>query len=70
MHASYEEHLDAVYRIMRYLKAAPGKGLFFGKIDDKNVAIFTDVDWAGSITDIKSTSGYCTCVGNLDNMKK
>jgi len=30
------------------------------------VAVFTDADWAGSITDRKSTSGYCTYVrGNL-----
>jgi len=29
MHASYEEHLDVVYRIMRSLKDAPIKGLFF-----------------------------------------
>jgi len=65
MHAPYEEHLDAVYRILRYLKAAPRKGLLFGKTNDRNVAIFTD-DWAGSITDRKSTSGYCTYVwGNL-----
>jgi len=28
--------------------------------------LFTDADWAGSITDQKSTSGYCTFVwGNL-----
>ena len=66
MHAPYEEHLDAVYRILRYLKAAPGKGLFFGKTNDRDVAIFTDADWAGPITDRKSTSGYCTYVwGNL-----
>jgi len=28
-----------------------------------NVAIFTDGDWAGSIIDRKSCSGYCTYVG-------
>jgi hypothetical protein len=44
MHAPYEEHVNAVYRILRYLKAAPGKGLFFGKTNDRNVAIFTDAD--------------------------
>jgi len=55
-----------VHRILRYLKATPRKGLFFKKTNDKNVAIFTDADWAGSITDRKSTSGYCTYVwGNL-----
>ena len=66
MHASYKEHLEAVHRILRYLKATPGKGLFFKKTNDKDVAIFTDADWAGSIIDRKSTSGYCTYVwGNL-----
>ena len=66
MHAPYEEHLEAVHRILRYLKATPGKGLFFKKTNDKDVAIFTDADWAGSIIDRKSTSGYCTYVwGNL-----
>jgi hypothetical protein len=66
MHAPYEEHLEAMHRILRYLKATPGKGLFFKKTNDKNVAIFTDADWAGSIIDRKSTSGYCTYVwGNL-----
>ncbi|CAJ2653166.1 unnamed protein product [Trifolium pratense] len=66
MHSSFEEHLEAVYRILRYLKANPGKGLFFKKTNERNVSIFTDADWAGSVTDRRSTSGYCTCVwGNL-----
>ena len=30
MHAPRECHYDAVLRILRYLKLAPGKGLFFG----------------------------------------
>jgi hypothetical protein len=49
MHSPFEEHLEAVYRILRYLKANPGKGLFFRKTNERNVSIFTDADWADSI---------------------
>ncbi|KAH9679732.1 hypothetical protein KPL71_026249 [Citrus sinensis] len=56
MHNPREEHLEAVYKILRYLKSTPGKGTF----------VYTDADWAGSVTDRKSTTGYCTFVwGNL-----
>ncbi|KAK3028164.1 hypothetical protein RJ639_038688 [Escallonia herrerae] len=66
MNNPIEEHLDAVYRILRYLKMRPGKGLFFKKGYRKNIDIYCDADWAGSITDRRSTSGYCTYVwGNL-----
>ncbi|XP_058745985.1 uncharacterized mitochondrial protein AtMg00810-like [Vicia villosa] len=62
MYSLYEEHLEAVYRILRYLKGKPGKGLHFKKTSERNVSIFTDADWAGSVTDRRSTSGYCTYV--------
>ncbi|XP_058741436.1 secreted RxLR effector protein 161-like [Vicia villosa] len=62
MHSPYKEHLEAVYRILRYLKGKPGKGLHFKKTSERNVSIFTDADWAGSVTDRRSTSGYCTYV--------
>ena len=66
MHAPCQGHLNAVYRILRYLKQTPGKGLFFAKTNDRKVKAFTDADWAGSINDRKSTSGYCTLLwGNL-----
>ena len=40
--------------------------MFFKKTGQQAIEVFTDVDWAGSITDRKSTSGYCTFVwGNL-----
>ena len=65
MNSPSEEHLEAVYRILRYL-GNPGKGLLFKKTSERNVFIFTDADWAGSVTDRRSTSGYCTYVwGNL-----
>lgn len=31
MHSPNEEDLEAVYRILRYLKGTPGKGVFCGK---------------------------------------
>ena len=66
MHSPCEEHLEAVYRILRYLKGSPGKGLFFRKNDKRGIEVYTDADWAGSVTDRRSTSGYCTFLwGNL-----
>ncbi|GAA0148484.1 transmembrane signal receptor [Lithospermum erythrorhizon] len=66
IHDPCQGYLDVVYRILKYLKQAPGKGLLFKKSEDKTIKIFTDVDSAGSIDDRKSTLGYCTMVwGNL-----
>ncbi|KAA0026222.1 Cysteine-rich RLK (receptor-like protein kinase) 8 [Cucumis melo var. makuwa] len=66
MQAPSEEHMEAVKRILRYLKTTPGKGLMFRKIDRKTIEAYTDFDWAGSVVDRKSTFGYCTFVwGNL-----
>ncbi|KAM1758638.1 hypothetical protein ACFX11_007747 [Malus domestica] len=50
MHAPSETHMDAVNRILRYLKSAPGKGLMFSKHDHLDVKGYTDADWAGDVT--------------------
>lgn len=63
MHSPRESHMEAVYRILRYLKSAPGRGILFSKHDHLQVEAYTDADWAGSVTDRRSTSGYCTFVG-------
>ncbi|KAA0046033.1 cysteine-rich RLK RECEPTOR-like protein kinase [Cucumis melo var. makuwa] len=66
MKASYEKHMEAVNRILRYLKNTLGKGLMFRKTNRKTIEAYTDSDWAGSVIDKKSTSDYCTFVwGNL-----
>ena len=60
------KHIEAVFRILQYLKRSPGKGLFFGRSAERSVEVFIDADWAGSLVDRRSTSGYCTFVwGNL-----
>uniref|UniRef100_A0A2N9FE13 Reverse transcriptase Ty1/copia-type domain-containing protein n=1 Tax=Fagus sylvatica TaxID=28930 RepID=A0A2N9FE13_FAGSY len=63
MHSPNEVHMDAIHRILKYLKSAPGKGFMFSKHGHLEVEGYTDADWAGSITDRKSTSGCFTFVG-------
>lgn len=63
MHSPGQEHFEAAFRILIYLKGTPGKGLLFKKQGHLQVEVYTDADWARSITDRKSTSGYCTFVG-------
>ncbi|RVW47126.1 Retrovirus-related Pol polyprotein from transposon RE1 [Vitis vinifera] len=66
MNNPIEKHMTAVIRILRYLKMTPGKGLFFQRTTKKEIEIFSDADWAGSVTDRRLTSGYCSFVwGNL-----
>ena len=63
MHAPSDEHMDAVYRILKYLKNAPGKGLLFSKSHELEVMGYTDADWAGDQTNRRSALGYFTFVG-------
>ncbi|RVX03526.1 Retrovirus-related Pol polyprotein from transposon RE1 [Vitis vinifera] len=63
MHCPSEEHMEAVIRILRYLKSSPRKGLMFSKNDHVRVDGYTDADWARNISDRKSTSGYFTFIG-------
>nr|KYP72089.1 hypothetical protein KK1_004670 [Cajanus cajan] len=64
MHDSRERHMQAVDKILKYLKSSPGKGLLFKKEDMMTMKIYTDADYASSIIDRKSTSGYCTFLGD------
>ena len=62
MHNPSKQHMDAVVRILRYLKSAPGKGLLFSKHGNTDILGYSYSDWAGK-GDRRSTSGYLTFVG-------
>ncbi|XP_071927547.1 uncharacterized mitochondrial protein AtMg00810-like isoform X1 [Coffea arabica] len=63
-------HWDAVIRILRYLKSAPGKGLLYQNHGHTDIEGYSDADWAGSASDRRSTTGYCVFVGgNLVSWK-
>lgn len=63
MHQPSKDHMEAVIRILRYLKSSPGKGLMFAKNNHLRVNGYTDADWAGNTIDRRSTSGYFMFVG-------
>ena len=45
MHNPGEQHMNAVMRILRYLKSAPGKGILFPKnVDCQSVDAYSDAD--------------------------
>ncbi|CAI0435035.1 unnamed protein product [Linum tenue] len=58
-----QSHLTAVKRIFRYLKGTSDVGIWYAKQDQFDLLGYTDSDFAGSLTDRKSTSGCCQFVG-------
>ncbi|RVW96895.1 Retrovirus-related Pol polyprotein from transposon RE1 [Vitis vinifera] len=62
--------LDVVIRILRYIKGTPGQGMLYEEKGHTQIVGYTDVDWASSPSDRRSTSGYCVFVGgNLISWK-
>ena len=55
--------MNAVIRILKYLKNAPGRGLFYRSSGHLRIEGYTDADWAGLPSDQKSTTGYFTFIG-------
>ncbi|XP_075515853.1 uncharacterized protein LOC142550661 [Primulina tabacum] len=58
-----QPHLDAVHRLLRFLKNSLGQGLLFPSKNDLNLVGFCDADWAGDTTTRRSVTGYCVFLG-------
>ncbi|KAK8935861.1 hypothetical protein KSP39_PZI014010 [Platanthera zijinensis] len=63
MHSPRKPHWDAAIRVLHYLKGCPGKGILYSKTGHLRVEAWTDTDYAGSVYDRRSTSGYCMFLG-------
>lgn len=64
MHRQSDEHMESVYRILRYIKSCQGKGVLFERNGNLEISKYTDADWVGDQTDRKSTLGYFLFVEN------
>ncbi|RVW52782.1 Retrovirus-related Pol polyprotein from transposon RE1 [Vitis vinifera] len=64
MHDPREPHLQVAYRVPHYLKGNPRKGILFKKNNTLTLEAYTDADYAGFLVDRRSTSGYCTFLGD------
>ena len=59
-----KDHLTVVKRILKYIKGMKNYGIMYETEKDFKLTRYTDSDWAGSVDDRKSTSGYVFQLGN------
>ncbi|BAT99138.1 hypothetical protein VIGAN_10052900, partial [Vigna angularis var. angularis] len=63
MQAPCVDHWNALIRILRYVKKAPGQRLLYEDKGRIQVSGYCDADWTGSPIDRRSTIGYCVFLG-------
>lgn len=59
-----QDHLEAAYRVVRYLKNAPAHGLLFPAKNDLKLQAYCDADWGGCLDTRCSLTGYCIMLGS------
>ncbi|KAJ9560758.1 LOW QUALITY PROTEIN: hypothetical protein OSB04_005918, partial [Centaurea solstitialis] len=64
MHDPRIPHLNALKRILRYLKGTLSHGLHIKASAVDRLVAYSDADWAGCPTTRRSTSGFCVYLGD------
>jgi len=59
-----EDHWAAALRVVRYLKADPGQGVFLRRSGDFQITGWCDSDWAGDPMSRRSVTGYFVQFGD------
>ncbi|XP_031104380.1 uncharacterized protein LOC116007854 [Ipomoea triloba] len=55
--------MAAAHRVLRYIKKAPGQGLFYPKNNGNQLNVFSDSDWASCTETRRSITGFCVFLG-------
>lgn len=64
MHDHREQHMNALRRIIRYIKGTSSHGLQIFKSKLNTLTAYSDADWAGCPDTRRSTSGYAIYLGD------
>jgi hypothetical protein len=64
MQTPRKPHLDAVRRILRYIKHTLHCGIFYEAKSQLQVHGYIDADWVGNVLDRRSTSGFLFSFGS------
>lgn len=57
-------HLQAAYRVLRYLKGDPAQGLFYSASSPMKLTAYSDANWAACQDTRQSITGYCVFLGD------
>jgi hypothetical protein len=64
MQTPRKPHLDAVRRILRYIRHTLQRGIFYEAKSQLQVHGYMDADWVGNVSDRRSTSGFMFSFGS------
>ena len=64
MSSSKVPHLQATYKIIKYLKKTLGQGLFLSVDSSLQLKSYCDADWAACLDMRRSVSGFCVFLGD------
>ncbi|XP_042753221.1 secreted RxLR effector protein 161-like [Lactuca sativa] len=58
-----QNHMNAVTRVLRYLKATPGQGILIPRQGGLKLVSYCDADWLGCLFSRRSRTGYLLLLG-------
>ncbi|XP_052622644.1 uncharacterized protein LOC111911314 [Lactuca sativa] len=64
MHKPHKSHLNITFRLLRYLKGSPGKGVSIAKSKNLDLMGYVDADWAKCLNSRKLVTRYLVYFAN------
>ncbi|XP_021802666.1 uncharacterized protein LOC110746736 [Prunus avium] len=58
-----QPHLETAHKVLKYIKQAPGQGIFLPSTGSLQLQAFCDADWARCRDTRRSITGYCVLLG-------
>lgn len=58
-----QPHLEAAYKVLRYIKQTPGQGILLPATGTLQLRAYCDADWARCKDTRRSVTGYCILLG-------